>query len=93
MEGVAEAQTAEERQKDQAEERSHQGQKQRPWKKGQSQMNLQRSPAEQSKTKGELMQRTTPEGRDRRKGVTEKWEDPKATVESPNNQIGAQGMR
>ena len=33
------------------------------------------------------MQRTTPEGRDRRKGVTEKREDPKATVESANHQI------
>ena len=33
------------------------------------------------------MQRTTPEGRYRRKGVTEKWKDPKATVESPNHQI------
>ena len=38
---------------------------------------------EQSKSEGELMQRTSPEGRDTRKGVTEKWEDPKATVESP----------
>ena len=56
-------------------------------------MNPQRSPVEQSKTKGEPMQRTTPEGRYRRKGVTEKWEDPKATVESPNPQIGAQGKR
>ena len=60
--------TEESQKKDQAEERSHQDQKWRLWKKMQSQRNPQWSPVEQSKTEGELTQWTTLEGQRQEKG-------------------------
>ena len=88
------------------EERSHQGQKWRPWKRP-SQRNPQWSPVEQSKTEGELMQRTTPEGQRQEKRVQQRsvrtlrqpWnprttrEEPKACAEETGHGKEAEGKR